>query len=67
MRTIEQFAYTGNQIALDISATEKQTIQVAGVELTAEPIDGVATFFLDGILRSLYADEIGRASCRERV
>lgn len=56
MRTIEQFAYTGNQIALDIAATEKQTIQVAGVELTAEPIDGVATFFLDGILRSLYAD-----------
>ena len=56
MRTIEQFAYTSNQIALDIAATEKQTIQVAGVELTAEPIDGVATFFLDGILRSLYAD-----------
>ena len=56
MRTIEQFAYTGNQIALDIAATEKQTIQVAGVELTAEPIDGVATFFLDGILRSLYED-----------
>ena len=56
MRTIEQFAYTSNQIALDIAATEKQTIQVAGVELTAEPIDGVATFFLDGILRSLYDD-----------
>lgn len=56
MRTIEQFAYTSNQIALDIAATEKQTIQVAGVELTAEPIDGVATFFLDGILRSLYED-----------
>ena len=56
MRTIEQFAYTSNQIALDIAATEKQTIEVAGVELTAEPIDGVATFFLDGILRSLYAD-----------
>lgn len=56
MRTIEQFAYTGNQIALDIAATEKQTIEVAGVELTAEPIDGVATFFLDGILRSLYED-----------
>ena len=56
MRTIEQFAYTSNQIALDIAATEKQTIQVAGVELTAEPINGVATFFLDGILRSLYAD-----------
>lgn len=56
MRTIEQFAYTSNQIALDIAATEKQTIQVAGVELTAEPIDGVATFFLDGILRSLYSD-----------
>lgn len=56
MRTIEQFAYTSNQIALDIAATEKQTIQVAGVELIAEPIDGVATFFLDGILRSLYAD-----------
>lgn len=56
MRTIKQFAYTSNQIALDIAATEKQTIQVAGVELTAEPIDGVATFFLDGILRSLYTD-----------
>lgn len=56
MNEIEQFAYTSNQIALDIAATEKQTIQVAGVELTAEPIDGVATFFLDGILRSLYAD-----------
>lgn len=56
MRTIEQFAYTSNQIALDIAATEKQTIEVAGVELTAEPIDGVATFFLDGILRSLYTD-----------
>ena len=56
MRTIEQFAYTSNQITLDIAATEKQTIQVAGVKLTAEPIDGVATFFLDGILRSLYAD-----------
>ena len=56
MKTIEQFAYTSNQIALDIAATEKQTIEVAGVELTAEPIDGVATFFLDGILRSLYAD-----------
>lgn len=56
MRTIEQFAYTSNQIALDIAATEKQTIEVAGVELTAEPIDGVATFFLDGILRSLYED-----------
>ena len=56
MRTIEQFAYTSNQIALDIAATEKQTIEVAGVELTAEPIDGVATFFLQGILRSLYAD-----------
>lgn len=56
MKEIEQFAYTSNQIALDIAATEKQTIQVAGVELTAEPIDGVATFFLDGILRSLYAD-----------
>ena len=56
MRTIEQFAYTSNQIALDIAATEKQTIQVAGVELTAEPINGIATFFLDGILRSLYAD-----------
>ena len=56
MRTIEQFAYTSNQIALDIAATEKQKIEVAGVELTAEPIDGVATFFLDGILRSLYAD-----------
>lgn len=56
MRTIEQFAYTSNQIALDIAATEKQTIHVAGVELTAEPIDGVATFFLDGILRSLYED-----------
>ena len=56
MRKIEQFAYTSNQIALDIAATEKQTIQVAGVELTAEPIDGVATFFIDGILRSLYED-----------
>ena len=56
MRKIEQFAYTSNQIALDIEATEKQTIQVASVELTAEPIDGVATFFLDGILRSLYED-----------
>lgn len=56
MKEIEQFAYTGNQIALDIAATEKQTIEVAGVELTAEPIDGVATFFLDGILRSLYED-----------
>ena len=56
MRTIEQFAYTSNQIALDIAATEKQTIEVAGVELTAEPIDGVATFYLDGILRSLYTD-----------
>ena len=56
MRTIEQFAYTSNQIALDIAATEKQTIQVAGVELTAEPINGIATFFIDGILRSLYAD-----------
>ena len=56
MNEIEQFAYTSNQIALDIAATEKQTIEVAGVELTAEPIDGVATFFLDGILRSLYAD-----------
>ena len=56
MKTIEQFAYTSNQIALDIAATEKQTIEVAGVELTAEPIDGVTTFFLDGILRSLYAD-----------
>ena len=56
MRTIEQFAYTSNQIALDIAATEKQTIQVEGVELTAEPIDGVATFFLDGIIRSLYTD-----------
>ena len=56
MRTIEQFSYTGNQIALDIAATEKQTLDVAGVELTAEPIDGVATFFLDGIIRSLYND-----------
>ena len=56
MKEIEQFAYTSNQIALDIAATEKQTIEVAGVELTAEPIDGVATFFLDGILRSLYED-----------
>ena len=56
MRTIEQFAYTSNQIALDMATTEKQTIEVAGVELTAEPIDGVATFFLDGILRSLYDD-----------
>lgn len=56
MKTIEQFAYTSNQIALDIAATGKQKIEVAGVELTAEPIDGVATFFLDGILRSLYAD-----------
>ena len=56
MKTIEQFAYTSNQIALDIVATEKQSIQVAGVELTAEPIDGVATFFFDGILRSLYDD-----------
>ena len=56
MNEIEQFAYTSNQIALDIAATEKQTIQVAGIKLTAEPIDGVATFFLDGILRSLYAD-----------
>ena len=56
MKEIEQFAYTSNQIALDIAATEKQTIQVAGVELTAEPINGIATFFLDGILRSLYAD-----------
>lgn len=57
MRTIEQFAYTGNQIALDIAATEKQTLEVAGVELTAEPIDGVATFFLDGLLRTLYSDK----------
>ena len=56
MKTIEQFEYTSNQIALDIAATEKQKIEVAGVELTAEPIDGVATFFLDGIIRSLYAD-----------
>ena len=56
MRTIEQFSYTGNQIALDIPATEKQTIEVAGVELIAEPINGIATFYLEGIIRSLYVD-----------
>ena len=56
MNEIEQFSYTSNQIALCIPATEKQTIEVAGVELTAEPINGIATFYLDGIIRSLYAD-----------
>lgn len=65
MNEIEQFSYTSNQIALCIPATEKQTIYVSGVEpnsgieLTAEPIDGVATFFLDGVIRSFYKDGRG--------
>ena len=62
MRTIEQFAYTGNQIALDIPSSAKVTIGLNGIEpdsaieLTAEPIGGVATFFLDGVIRSFYKD-----------
>lgn len=62
MRTIEQFAYTGNQIALDIPSDAKVTIGLNGIEpdsaieLTAEPIGGVATFFLDGIIRSFYKE-----------
>ena len=60
--TIEQFAYTGNQIALYIPSSEKVTIGLHGIEpdssieLTAEPIGGVATFFLDGIIRTFYKD-----------
>lgn len=63
MRTIEQFAYTGNQIALDIPSDVKVTIGLNGIEhdssieLTAEPIGGVATFFLDGVIRTFYKDE----------
>lgn len=62
MRTIEQFAYTGNQIALDIPSSAKVTIGLNGIEpdssivLTAEPIGGVATFFLDGVIRTFYKD-----------
>ena len=57
--TIEQFAYTGNQIALYIPSSEKVTIGLHGIEpdssieLTAEPIGGVATFYLDCIIRTL--------------
>ena len=62
MNEIEQFAYTSNPIALYMPATEKVTIGLHGIEpdssieLTAEPIGGVATFFLDGVIRSFYKD-----------